>query len=133
MPDSFANTTREVAEEALLRKLLGITGPTGPGGGPPGPTGPAGGPTGPTGAASTVTGPTGIGPTGPSGPTGAKSTVTGPTGPISAVTVFGIYSEANCIHVKVMGLSKYIVGMPSLHQYCIPDPVALGLLVDGPI
>jgi hypothetical protein len=77
----------------------GLTGPTGPSGGPIGPTGvsgatgPSGGPigaTGPTGAASVVTGSTGYtGPTGAAsvvtGPSGASG-YTGPTGPTSIVT-----------------------------------------------
>jgi hypothetical protein len=59
---------------------LGVTGPTGPYGGPTGPTGPLGGPTGPTGPSDGPTGSTGS--TGSTGPTGPASSVTGPTGSI---------------------------------------------------
>ncbi|KXI55299.1 hypothetical protein ACS95_03155 [Bacillus cereus] len=96
---------------------IGVTGPTGPSGGPPGPTGPQG-PQGNTGATG-ATGPQGAqgpagatgatGPQGVQGPTGATGIgVTGPTGPTGPSFPIATIVVTNNIQQTVLQFNNFI-------------------------
>ncbi len=105
---------------------IGVTGPTGPSGGPPGPTGPQGpqgntGATGPQGiqgpaGATGATGPQGAqgpagatGPQGVQGPTGATGIgVTGPTGPTGPSFPIATIVVTNNIQQTVLQFNNFI-------------------------